>query len=738
MTTSLTLRSEKGSALTHAEGDANLTALRTTADAALAASDTLTADKAEAAALGVANTDQNMGSFTGSTIADNVSAKAGMQALETSHEAAVTASGIALGATNYGTFTGTTIADSSTSKTALQALETAVETKANASAVGVTSSAANMGTYTGSTISDNQTAKQNLQEIETAVEARPTSAALSASSGSSLVGFIQSGTGAVARTAQAKMREYYSSMDTGAAGDGVSDDKDELSQADTNAVALGKPLFITGAHKVSSNVTLNADLIFDGGSLIPDTGVTITIRGVVSGPISQIFSGNGSVIGIRQVKPEWFGAVRDGVTDDITALNKANTCVMSSKTSRGGRQKIMLAGGTYGVSSSWIVTPTADVNLIVEGAGTILGGTRLTDIAAFSSTTTPVFQVDGNSDSTQQIADWGISGFGVVAGAGSATIGIQLGSTDSTKKLIGQSWQNVEDIFVDQFANNWKIIHVRMIKFSRVSGWNNGYVGACTPLLITTNGWFTGDLVFDDTCQFVSNSATTSGTKCVNIVCSSGNYNSGTGANQIAGIKFGNCDLYTGQRAVEIYCSNGGYISDIWFTETQFDQQSTTAIYIEANKDTATTPVIQNINVLSSYFASNLGATISLVSTSGGIMRNVSINSNYTNSGQSNFVKVSGTANAVKDIHVNDNRIINNNFNGGAAGYVIDLLDAIGIQCKGNVCSRDGSNFFDYVVRIASGANHYVVRDNSAGGIPSTGLVLDNGGAVTKSVGDNI
>lgn len=147
MATSITLRSTKGSALTHSEMDANLTNLQTTADAAKAATDTLTSDKAEATALGVANTDQNMGSFTGTTIADNVSAKVGMQSLET-----------------------------------------AVETKANASAVGVTSAAANMGTYIGTTITANQTAKQNLQELETAVEARAVSATLAASGGAALIG----------------------------------------------------------------------------------------------------------------------------------------------------------------------------------------------------------------------------------------------------------------------------------------------------------------------------------------------------------------------------------------------------------------------------------------------------------------------------------------------------------------------------------------------------------------------
>lgn len=168
MTTSITLRATKGSALTHDEMDTNLTNLQTTADAAVATGATLTADKAEAAALGVANTDQNMGSFTGTTIADNVSAKVGMQSLETAVEtkANATAVGVTASAANMGTYTGTTIPDNETAKQNLQSLETAVETKANATALGVTSSAADMGTFTGSIIPDSQTAKQALQALE--------------------------------------------------------------------------------------------------------------------------------------------------------------------------------------------------------------------------------------------------------------------------------------------------------------------------------------------------------------------------------------------------------------------------------------------------------------------------------------------------------------------------------------------------------------------------------------------
>lgn len=128
MTTPLTLRETKGTPLTHAEMDENLTQLRDTADA-----------KAQATAIGILATAENLGSFTGSTIADGATVKDALQALET----------------------------------AAESVTTTAATKANASALGVTASAADMGTFTGATIPDTQTAKQALQALETAFEAEP-------------------------------------------------------------------------------------------------------------------------------------------------------------------------------------------------------------------------------------------------------------------------------------------------------------------------------------------------------------------------------------------------------------------------------------------------------------------------------------------------------------------------------------------------------------------------------------
>ena len=121
----------------------------------------------------------DLGTFTGTTIADNVDVKAALQALETALEGANadavdlrTMSGTADGDTNLGTFTGTTIADNETIKGALQDLEDEVENVRGdlQTVIGVADEATNLGTFTGSTISNSSSVKTALQELETALE----------------------------------------------------------------------------------------------------------------------------------------------------------------------------------------------------------------------------------------------------------------------------------------------------------------------------------------------------------------------------------------------------------------------------------------------------------------------------------------------------------------------------------------------------------------------------------------
>ena len=86
MTTTITLRGTKGAPLTYDEVDQNFANLKETADAAADAVASV-GGKANASAIGIASDATHLGTFTGSTISDDVDAKTAIQELETAHEA---------------------------------------------------------------------------------------------------------------------------------------------------------------------------------------------------------------------------------------------------------------------------------------------------------------------------------------------------------------------------------------------------------------------------------------------------------------------------------------------------------------------------------------------------------------------------------------------------------------------------------------------------------------------------
>ena len=126
------------------------------------------------AATGLAAQAADYGTFTGSIISDNVSAKVALQELESAIIAGNSGDFRADGSVAMaGTFDGgtqllTNIADPTADTHVGDRLYN--DTRYN-SATGLAAGAANYGTFTGATISDNVTNKVALQELETAIEA---------------------------------------------------------------------------------------------------------------------------------------------------------------------------------------------------------------------------------------------------------------------------------------------------------------------------------------------------------------------------------------------------------------------------------------------------------------------------------------------------------------------------------------------------------------------------------------
>lgn len=134
------------------------------------------------------------------------------------------------------------------------------------------------------------------------------------------------------------------------------------------------PLSLTqnGAHTLSSNVTL----IDDSGSPISINGSSCALTigsGRISAPAVQIFTGNCSIEGLVEDKPEWFTPVPSIVKNAVDAL-----------LSSGGKVKFQQTAyrSGYDISSGAFMTK-ANVELAGAGEGQIpslvqvVGGTRI-------------------------------------------------------------------------------------------------------------------------------------------------------------------------------------------------------------------------------------------------------------------------------------------------------------------------------------------------------------------------
>lgn len=140
--------------------------------------------------------------------------------------------------------------------------------------------------------------------------------------------------------------------------------------ANTATLTVSQQINITSNQTVASNITLK---VLPGGSFNISAGATLTINGPFVADFYQVFSGSGDVrFGngyIREVYPQWWGAVGDGSTDCTTAIQAAIDSLSTFTTGLPMREscggKIFIPTGQYKITD----TISSYSSITVEGAG---------------------------------------------------------------------------------------------------------------------------------------------------------------------------------------------------------------------------------------------------------------------------------------------------------------------------------------------------------------------------------
>ena len=543
------------------------------------------------------------------------------------------------------------------------------------------------------------------------------------------------GTAYLTRSITGKLQEYVSVLDFGADPTGVQNS----SAVFAAVVAAASDILVpAGTYLIGTNLTVPRGTVLrfvNGASLSVATGVTVTIQGQVDAPIVRIFSGLGTVTGIRQVYPEWFGALGNNTGNDQPFLQAAINCVQTSDSSDGQRPTVFLTK-YYQVNNTVTITPTTNMPIAIIGNGTSLGAcSRINASATFPSA--PVVLVAGTVGGT--IPDFVLRDFGIVGQAGmSATAGLQIGSVTVGTSFRGQEWSLIENIFVSYFPQGIQIQNCGLLEFRRCSVWNNTYPSANNALLLQSIAGTSGpaDLRFID-CQFIEASVASS--YCVQINSVGGAYSGGL--NQIAGVMFDNCDFYLGQTGVLMYAGNGALLDDIWIRDCQFDNGNIQNIVIQSDSSGGATTLVQDIHIVDNYLNVGTGDQILVQSTgsTGGYIREIDIHDNWIAGGFGRAINLYNTAGSnISGIIIHHNMISNLN---NASNAAIEIGSAVShIVCTGNILSRLPASGAapKYMVQIESGANYYIVTDNQGIGIAITATINDLGGAVSKVVANNL
>ena len=159
----------------------------------------------------------------------------------------------------------------------------------------------------------------------------------------------------------------------------------DLGSQASHDVYVNAPVSVSGDTTITSNIHL---IVEKEGLITIGAGKTLTINGQFEAGDYQVFSGSGTVAGLKHSNPMWFGAVGNGSTNDSTAFTSSINALAD-----GG--KWFVPARTYKVAN--IVFDVEDATIEMLGTlAPVAGTTGYTILIGSATADTMVNNIQGN------------------------------------------------------------------------------------------------------------------------------------------------------------------------------------------------------------------------------------------------------------------------------------------------------------------------------------------------------
>lgn len=190
----------------------------------------------------------------------------------------------------------------------------------------------------------------------------------------------------ITRTVTTKFSETITLKDLGAIGDGISNDANIF----TVANSIGNVVITPGTYQIETDIDITCAVTFIPGAVISiKNGITVTFHDTLTAGVYQIFTGSGTVVFSDSASkisyPEWWGA------------SPSVDCYAAITAAIAASNEIHFQATDYYISSTISIT---EHNKKLVGAGTVThnsGNLAVTRLVVLSSTLDVIF-VGKNSD----------------------------------------------------------------------------------------------------------------------------------------------------------------------------------------------------------------------------------------------------------------------------------------------------------------------------------------------------